>query len=58
MCFFTDNSELARAGAAPGVQDNAMLWKIRRHAIQFQNLVVSFAALGLSHLEGNQWSRP
>jgi ribonuclease HI len=36
--FFTDNSSLARAVASVGAKDPAMLWEIRRQAIQFQNL--------------------
>jgi hypothetical protein len=53
--FFTNNARLAKAAAAPGVTDQGMLWKIRRQAIEFQNLVslLQAAAHNLSHLEGD-----
>jgi hypothetical protein len=34
--FFTDCRNLARAAAAPGAKDPAVLWEIRRQVIQFQ----------------------
>jgi hypothetical protein len=42
--FFTDSSNLARAAAAPGANKQAMLWEIRRHAIEFQNIVALLSA--------------
>jgi hypothetical protein len=33
--FFMDCSNLAKAVAAPGAIDHAMLWEIRRQAIEF-----------------------
>jgi hypothetical protein len=36
--FFTDCSSLAGAVAAPGANDPAVIWEIRRQVIQFQNL--------------------
>jgi hypothetical protein len=51
----SDNARLAKAAAAPGVTDQGMLWKIRRQATEFQNLVslLQAAAHNLSHLEGD-----
>jgi glutathione S-transferase len=42
--FFTDNLSLAKAAAAPGARDHAMLWEIRRQSIQFQELTQSLKA--------------
>jgi hypothetical protein len=39
--FFTDCSNLEKAAAAPGATDQAMLWEIRRQAIEFQNVTLS-----------------
>jgi hypothetical protein len=39
--FFTDCSNLERAAATPGATDQAMLWEIRRKAIEFQNITSS-----------------
>jgi hypothetical protein len=36
--FFTDCLNLVRAAVVPGASNQAMLWKFRRHAIEFQNI--------------------
>jgi hypothetical protein len=38
--FFTYFPNLAKAVADPGAADQSMLWKIRRHAIEFQNITL------------------
>jgi hypothetical protein len=39
--FFTYCSNLEKAATAPGATDQTMLWEIRRHAIEFQNVTLS-----------------
>jgi hypothetical protein len=41
--LFTDCSNLAKAVAAPGASDQAMLWEIRRQTIEFQNTTATSA---------------